>query len=220
MSKINSDFLKKSIGEMVSTRKQRKFLETVELQIGLRDYDPDKRFNGTVRLPYQAYNNMKVPPLFIQVCVLANAAHIDECVANKIPYIDVEGLKAFNKDKSKIKKWGKKYDLLLASDSVAKQVTKLLGNVLVKMGLFPITLAEGEKIVPKIQDLKHSAKFQSKKASCMGTAVGNVETGDEKLRQNIVLSINFLVSLMKKGWQNVGTLHIKTSMGKSYKIFG
>jgi hypothetical protein len=26
--------------------------------------------------------------------------------------------------------------------------------------------------------------------------------------------------LMKKGWQNVGTLHIKTSMGKSYRIFG
>jgi large subunit ribosomal protein L10Ae len=25
---------------------------------------------------------------------------------------------------------------------------------------------------------------------------------------------------MKKGWQNVGTLHIKTTMGKSIKIFG
>jgi hypothetical protein len=25
---------------------------------------------------------------------------------------------------------------------------------------------------------------------------------------------------MKKGWQNVGTLHLKTSMGKSYRIFG
>ena len=51
MSKINSDFLKKTINEMVTTRKQRKFVETVELQIGLRDYDPDKRFNGSVRLP-------------------------------------------------------------------------------------------------------------------------------------------------------------------------
>jgi hypothetical protein len=29
-----------------------------------------------------------------------------------------------------------------------------------------------------------------------------------------------LVSLMKKGWQNIGTLHLKTSMGKSYRIFG
>lgn len=63
MSKINSDFLKKTINELITTRKQRKFLETVELQIGLRDYDPDKRFNGVVRLPFQAYSNLKVTHL-------------------------------------------------------------------------------------------------------------------------------------------------------------
>ena len=61
MSKINSDFLKKTIAELLTTRKQRKFVETIELQIGLRDYDPDKRFNGTVRLPHKAYNNIRVP---------------------------------------------------------------------------------------------------------------------------------------------------------------
>ena len=33
--------------------KKRQFLETVELQIGLKNYDPqrDKRFSGTVKLP-------------------------------------------------------------------------------------------------------------------------------------------------------------------------
>lgn len=60
MSKINSDFLKKTINEMLTSRKQRKFVETVELQIGMRDYDPDKRFNGTVRLPHQVYNRIRV----------------------------------------------------------------------------------------------------------------------------------------------------------------
>jgi len=45
---------------MLADRKQRKFLETVELQIGMRDYDPDKRFNGNVRLPNQVYNKVRV----------------------------------------------------------------------------------------------------------------------------------------------------------------
>ena len=151
---------------------------------------------------------------------MAAAAQIPECQENKIPFIDVDGLKAFNKDKAKIKKWAKKFDVLIASDSVAKQTTKLLGNVLVKMGKFPIAMVEGEKVMSKIDEVRHTVKFQSKKASCMGTAIGNVETGEENLRQNITTGINFLVSLMKKGWQNVGTLHIKTSMGKSIKIFG
>lgn len=88
------------------------------------------------------------------------------------------------------------------------------------MGLFPINLAEGEKITAKIEELKHTVKFQSKKAACLGTAIGSVESGEENLRQNITMAINFLVSLMKKGWQNVGTLHLKTTMGHSYRIFG
>lgn len=151
---------------------------------------------------------------------MANAAHIEEAVANEIPYIDVDGLKAFNKDKTKIKKWCKKYDVLLASDSVAKQVTKLLGNLLVKFNRFPIALAEGEKILDKINEVRYSVKFNSKKVSCLATAIGKADQTEEQVRQNLTTSINFLVSLMKKGWQNVGTLHIKTTMGKPIKIFG
>jgi hypothetical protein len=30
----------------------------------MRDYDPDKRFNGSVRLPHQAYNKIRVYFIF------------------------------------------------------------------------------------------------------------------------------------------------------------
>ena len=54
MSKINKAFLLESINEIKkgSEEKKRKFLETVELQVGLKNYDParDKRFSGTVKL--------------------------------------------------------------------------------------------------------------------------------------------------------------------------
>ena len=42
--------------------KKRNFLETVELQIGLKNYDPqrDKRFSGTVRLPSVPRPNMSI----------------------------------------------------------------------------------------------------------------------------------------------------------------
>lgn len=95
-----------------------------------------------------------------------------------------------------------------------------MGSVLVKLNKFPITLAEGERLTDKINEVKNTVKFQPKKAACLGTAIGNVEQSEEEIRQNLTMSINFLVSLMKKGWQNVGTLHVKTTMGKSIKIFG
>ena len=42
--------------------KKRNFLETVELQIGLKNYDPqrDKRFSGTIKLPTVPRPNMTV----------------------------------------------------------------------------------------------------------------------------------------------------------------
>ena len=42
--------------------KKRNFLETVELQIGLKNYDPqrDKRFSGTIKLPQVPRPNMAI----------------------------------------------------------------------------------------------------------------------------------------------------------------
>lgn len=62
MSKISADRMKALIAQMLSTRKPRKFVETIDLQIGLKDYDPnkDKRFAGSVRLPYIPRPKLKV----------------------------------------------------------------------------------------------------------------------------------------------------------------
>ena len=51
---------------MLTNRKKREFVESVELQIGLRDYDPekDKRFNGSIRLPNVPAPNRKVKTSF------------------------------------------------------------------------------------------------------------------------------------------------------------
>merc|ERR1711953_1283792 len=59
-----------------------------------------------------------------------------------------------------------------------------------------------------------------KKVLCMGVAVGNVNMTPDELRQNCLMAINFLVSLLKKNWNNVKRLHIKSTMGKPFAIYG
>jgi large subunit ribosomal protein L10Ae len=54
LSKVSRETLTESVGEVMKyslETKKRKFTETVELQIALKNYDPsrDKRFAGTVR---------------------------------------------------------------------------------------------------------------------------------------------------------------------------
>ena len=68
-------------------------------------------------------------------------------------------------------------------------------------------------------DLKATIKFQMKKVLCLSVAVGNVEMSEDQLMENIRLAMNFLVSLLKKHWQNVKSLHIKSTMGKPQRLY-
>ena len=54
---------------------------------------------------------------------------------------------------------------------------------------------------------------------CLSTCVGHVAMTPDELYSNITLSINFLVSLLKKNWQNVRALYIKSTMGPAQRIF-
>ena len=56
MSKVSREQLYECVAAVLknSQEKKRKFVETVDLQIGLKNYDPqkDKRFSGTVKYVY------------------------------------------------------------------------------------------------------------------------------------------------------------------------
>lgn len=144
--------------------------------------------------------------------------------------MDVDELKKLNKDKKLVKNLsklyllldvalGKKYGAFLASESVIRQIPRILGPGLNKAGKFPTAVSHQEPLLQKVEDLRATIKFQMKKVLCLGVAVGNVEMSKEQLQQNITLSINFLVSLLKKNWQNVRAVYIKSTMGPSHRLY-
>merc|ERR1712236_177429 len=194
--------------------KPRKFQETVDLQIGLKNYDPqkDKRFSGTVKLRH-------IPRPKFTVCILGDQQHCDEATANGIACMDQEALKKMNKNKKLVKKLAKKYNVFMAFDTLIKQIPRILGPGLNKAGKFPTMITHSDNMVAKVEELKATIKFQLKKVLCLAVAVGNVSMGADDLTANIGLAINFLVSLLKKNWQNVRSLYIKSSMGPSQRLF-
>ena len=132
----------------------------------------------------------------------------------------------------------KQYDAFLASEALIKQIPRLLGPGLNKAGKFPGPLAHTESMVQKVEEVKATIKFQMKKVChiipsfkimcfmlsffqvlCLCVAVGHVGMSNDDLAQNIHLSINFLVSLLKKHWQNVRSINIKTSMGSPQRLY-
>ena len=215
-SKLNGDLLREYITDMMekSKGKDRKFVETIELQIGLKNYDPqkDKRFSGTVKLPFLPRPRMKF-------CLLGDAQHCDEAKKIGLDCMDVDALKKLKKSKKLVKKLAKKYHGFLASESIIKQIPRLLGPGLNKAGKFPTLVTHNDNLENKVADVKKSIKFQLKKVLCLGVAVGNVDMSEKEIYVNVQTSVNFLISLLKKNWQNVKSLYLKTTMGAPYRLY-
>ena len=228
MSKINSELLNRAVDDILKFSngetieyykkelkgKKRKFTESIELQITLKNYDPqrDKRFSGTFKLPVIPRPNLKV-------CVLGTQSHCEKADQIGVDRMTVEDLKKFNKNKKVIKKFAKKYDSFLASSTLIKQIPRILGPGLTKAGKFPALLDENDNLQEKIDAQRATIKFQMKKVLCMSVAVANVTMSRDEIILNIQLAINFLVSLLKKNWQNIKVLYVKSTMGPPMQIF-
>jgi len=216
MSKVSTAACREAVREVLvgSAEKKRNFVETVELQIGLKNYDPqrDKRFSGVVKLP-------NIPRPKMKVCILGDAYHCDAAKKVGLDSMSAEDLKKLNKNKKLIKKLAKKHDAFLASEALIKQIPRLLGPGLHKAGKFPTPISHADDITAKADEMRSTIKFQLKKVLCLGVAVGHIEMTEDQLVANIMLSVNFLVSLLKKNWQNVRSLFIKSSMGKSVRLY-
>jgi large subunit ribosomal protein L10Ae len=224
MSKVRlaPEAVKDSVKSMLrysTEKKKRKFVETVEIHFGLKNFDParDRRINGSTQLPH-------VPRRQFKVLILANEKHIDDAKAIGIDFKSLEDLKKINRDKKVVKKLGKSYDVLLASAPIIRQVPRLLGPTLNKIGKFPQVVRPTEELGPKVDQLnktiKFSLKFKAGGPQCLSAPVGHVEQTPEELVENITASVNYVLTLMKKGWQNIKKIHIKTTMGPTYTIYG
>jgi large subunit ribosomal protein L10Ae len=219
MSKLNPQLLASAIESILAEshkdgKPKRKFAESIDLQLLLKNYDTakDKRFSGSVKLPRVARPRFKV-------CVIADAYHQDQCTKLNIPNKNLDDLKKLNKNKKLVKKMCKEADAFLASESLIKTIPRVVGPHMNRAGKFPTSVAQGDDLSAKVEEIRSTIKFQLKKVLCMGVCIGHVEMPNDDIRLNITLAINFLVSLLKKGWQNLKTVHIKSTMGKPYRIY-
>lgn len=57
----------------------------------------------------------------------------------------------------------KKYDAFLASESLIRQIPRILGPGLNKAGKFPTPITHNESMTAKVEETKATIKFQMKK---------------------------------------------------------
>merc|ERR1712113_871482 len=127
----------------------KKFLQTVELQIGLKDYDTqrDKRFAGTVKLAH-------IPRPRMKVCILGDAVHCEKAHNADMKFKSVDDLKKLNKNKKMVKKLAREFDAFMASQALIPQIPRLLGPGLNKAGKFPTMITHADDVKAKADEIR------------------------------------------------------------------
>jgi large subunit ribosomal protein L10Ae len=216
MSKIPPQEMTDAIKTILdpANRKKRKFKESIDLQVNLKNYDVtrDKRFAGSLRLPHVCRPRMKV-------AVICDLQHEDVAKKAGMITMNMEDMKKLNKNKKLVKKLCAQYDAFLASESIIKTLPRVVGPHMNRAGKFPAAVALSDNLVDRVMEIQSTVKFQLKKVLCLGTCVGHAEADPEEVRRNTNQAINFLVSLLKKNWQNMKSVYIKTTMGKPVRLY-
>lgn len=165
---------------------------------GLKNYDPakDKRFSGAFQLPYVPRPHMKVCVLAnAKHADEAKAIDMDFRTVDDLKALNknkklIKKLGAFPwRGRSHTRaRWcclpsractarshtrapaAKKYDAFLASDTLIKQIPRLLGPGLNRAGKFPTLVNSNEDLTAKADSVKATIKFQVRRSSGLSRA--------------------------------------------------
>ena len=204
-----------AVQELLSKPPERKFPESVELAINLKEIDltvPKNRVEDEVPLPAGRGRNVRVavfgsPELCARVSGAADrtipAAQIDETV----------------KDRKAAKRLAAEYDFFLAEAPLMPTIGKKLGVVLGPRGKMPRPVAPGSDPSGLIQALKRSVRVRSRGNRTFHAAVGTRTMPPEELARNVEALLQRVVGKLERGRSNIESVYVKTTMGPSVRLW-
>jgi len=196
-----------AIKELREKSKKRKFSQTFDLIISLKELDlkkPENKFTEDVVLPFGRGKEAEV------VLFSDNVSGVD---CNTMTTEDINKLA---KNKRIAKKLVSQADFFLAEAKLMPVVGKVLGQFVGPRGKMPKIISGDIKSV--VKNYKKSIRIRVKDSPVIQCLVGKEDMKDEEISENIGAVLNFLETKLPKGKHNIGKVLLKTTMSKPVKF--
>ncbi|MBD3262837.1 50S ribosomal protein L1 [Candidatus Woesearchaeota archaeon] len=206
-----------AVKQAKAAKKKGNFIQTIDLIANLKEIDVSKedKIEEFVKLPKGRAKPAKV-------CAFIGPELKDQAseVCDEVILSD-----NFSKwsNKRKCKKLARNCDFFIAQANIMPQVAKTFGKYLGVLGKMPNPKA-GQIVPPKtnlkplVEKLKNSVRVTVKKAPVVFCGVGNEKMSDDDIAENAIKVLNRLKSKLPRKKHNIGSVLIKTTMGKPIKI--
>ena len=188
--------------------KKRKFVQTVDLVMNLKNFDVRKEaLNTFIFVPYGS--EKKLAAFFTKRSKLIDTITEEDFVKYK--------------DMKDIKKLAKKYDGFIAVAPMMGKVATKFGRVFGPMNRMPspqcgIVPQETDEMVKTMIDKMNKSIRIKNKEMAIKFAVGKEDMSDEDLAENIRTAIKELEGKLPRGKDNVKEVLIKFTMTKAITI--
>ena len=65
--------------------------------------------------------------------------------------------------------------------------------------------------------LSHSLPLLQR--SALSVAIGHLKMKHEEIEENVIIAVDFLITLLKDKWENIRSIIIKSTYGRPHRIF-
>lgn len=205
---LEEKFLK-AIKELRKSENKRKFDQTVDLIINLKNFDVRREaFNLFVPLPHKV-KDKKIAGFFEKDSGLIDVIKQNDFVRYK--------------DKKDIKKLVKKYDAFVANAKLMPAIATAFGRVLGPAGKMPspqsgILPSEDENIIKSMINKINCTVRVIVKEPSIKVGIGKESLSDENLLKNILAAYTKIVETLPKKQENVRDIKIKLTMDNPVRV--
>ncbi len=203
------------VTEALGKGPERKFSETVELSINLKDLDlsvPKNRLEDEIPLP-----NGRGKP--VKVAVFGSPELLQKVRAVADVVVPGNQIDDFAKDKKSAKKMVGQVDFFLAEAPLMPSIGKRLGVVLGPRGKMPRPVPPGSDPTNLVNALKRSIRVRSKGNRTFHAPVGTRAMPPEAIAQNVDAVLNRIVGKLERGRTNIESVYVKTTMGPAVRLW-
>ena len=206
--------LKEMVRQARERAGQRKFSQSVDLTVVLKDIDVKKGFNvnEVITLPHK-------PSREATICVVgsgdlgtrARRAQIDKV-------IEQDELDRLGTNKREARKIVRTYDFFLSDTALMATVGRSLGQFLGPKGKMPTPLPYGAPIESIATRMRSSVRARAKNQLNVSTKIGDEKMDDIQLASNANAVINAIEKKLPQGEKNISNALIKFTMGNAVKL--
>ncbi len=212
---VNKIEVVKAVDEAKATSKKRRFSQSVELVLALRDLDvkkPENRINEIIELPHPPAADVKVAVFATgDLAVRARSAGADQIYGK-------EALTELVNDRKEARQLVQGIDFFIAETTLMPLIGRVLGPILGPRGGMPTPVPPTAPIDALIERRRRTVRIRVRSQLSAQCKVGAEEMDSEALADNIQAVFDRVERRLEKGLRNIRGAYVKTTMGPPAKI--